>query len=155
MHYVRNYVRIVCGVLFVLAVAVVSIQAAEPRDEAVALVQSAVSYYKANGLEKSIDEFSNTKGQFNKGELYIFVYDLTATMLAHPNPKLVGQNLLELPDATGKNYYRKAIVTIALKDGKGWTDYKYQNPKTKEMENKTTYFEKIDDLIICCGIYKK
>ena len=142
--------------MFFLAVAVVSVQAAEPRDEAVTLVQAAVAYYKTNGLEKSIDEFSNPKGQFSKGEFYVFAYDMNGTMMAHPNnPKLIGQNLLDVPDATSKNFYRKTIITTALKDGKGWVDYKYQNPKTKEQENKTTYFEKADDLIICCGIYKK
>jgi signal transduction histidine kinase len=150
-----RYFRVFFGVLFLLTVAAVSIQAADPRDDAAKLVQSAVTYYKLNGLEKTIDEVSNPKGAFNKGELYVFVYDLSATMLAHPNPKLVGQNLLELPDSTGKNFYRKEIVTTALKEGKGWVNYKYQNPKSKEVEDKSTYFEKIEDIIICCGIYKK
>lgn len=149
-----HYLKMLCGVLVMLCVAVGSVQAAEPRDEAVKLVQAAVAYYKANGLEKAIDEFSNSKGSFNKGELYVFVYDTNATMMAHPNPKLIGQNMLDLPDAAGKKF-RKEIVETATKAGKGWTDYKYQNPKTKEIEDKTTYFEKIDDLIVCCGIYKK
>ena len=149
-----RYLKMVCGMMLFLVVAVVSTQAAEPRDEAVALVQSAVAYYKTNGLEKSIDEFSNPKGQFTKGELYVFVYDVNATMLAHPNPKLVGQNTFDLPDAAGKKF-RKEIVTTAIKDGKGWTDYKYQNPKTKNVDDKTTYYEKVEDLIICCGFYKK
>ena len=150
-----RYLGMLCGVLCLVAIAVVSTQAADPSEEAVKLVQSAAAYYKANGLEKTIDEISNPKGQFAKGELYVFAYDLNATMMAHPNPKLIGQNLLELPDSTGKNFYRKTIITTALKDGKGWVDYKYQNPKSKEIENKTTYFEKADDLVICCGIYKK
>jgi signal transduction histidine kinase len=141
--------------VFFLAVVAVSISAAEPRDEAVKLVQSAVTFYKTNGLEKSLDEYTKPNGPFNQGELYVFVYDSSITMLAHPNPKLVGQNLLELPDATGTNFYRKNIQSIALKDGKGWVDYKYLNPKTKVVEDKTTYFEKVEDLIICCGIYKK
>ena len=149
-----RYLKMVCGVVFLLAVVAVSISAAEPRDEAVKLVQSAVTFYRTNGFEKSLDEFTKPNGMFNKGELYVFVYDLNATMLAHPNPKLVGQNTLDLPDANGKKF-RKEIVTTALKDGKGWTDYKYQNPKSKELEDKSTYYEKVDDIIICCGIYRK
>jgi signal transduction histidine kinase len=150
-----RYLKMLFGALLFLGVAAVASQAADPRDEAVNLVQAAVAYYKANGLEKAIDEFSRPNGQFNKGEMYVFVYDVNINMVAHPNPKLVGQNLLDLPDVTGKNFYRKEIQAKAQKDGKGWTDYKYQNPKSKEVENKTTYFEKIEDLIICCGIYKK
>ena len=149
-----RYLVMLLGVLFGLGCAVNSVQAAEPSEQAVKLVQAAVVFYKANGLEKAMDEFSNPSGAFNKGELYVFVYDQNATMLAHPNAKLIGQNMLELPDASGKKF-RKEITTIALKEGKGWVDYKYQNPKTKAVEDKTTYFEKVDDLIICCGIYKK
>ena len=148
-----RYLGFLFGVLLLVAGAVASVQAAASREDAVHLVQSAVAYYKANGLEKSLDEFAKP-GTFNKGELYIFVYDLNATLLAHPNPKLVGQNMLDLPDITGKKFYRREIVEKAGKDGKGWTDYKYQNPKTKEMEDKTTYFEKVDDLIVCCGVYR-
>ena len=148
-----RYLKIFGAAMFLLALAAVSAQARPTKDDAVKLVQTAVAYYKANGLEKTLDEIPNPKGQFNKGELYVFAYDLNATMVAHPNAKLVGQNMMDLPDNTGKKY-RKEIAEKAAKDGKGWTDYKYQNPKTKEIEDKTTYFEKVDDIIICCGIYK-
>lgn len=149
-----RYLGMLFGVLLLIACAVAPLRAAASKEEAVSLVQSAVAFYKANGLEKALDEFSKPTGQFNKGELYVFVYDLNATLLAHPNPKLVGQNMLDLPDVTGKNFYRREIREKATKDGKGWADYKYQNPKSKEVENKTTYFEKVDDIIVCCGVYR-
>jgi len=122
--------------------------------KAIDLVKKGVSYYKTNGMEKALDELSNPKGQFNSGELYLFVYDLKATMLAHPNNKLIGQNLLDVPDADGKLFRKEIVATVTTK-GSGWTDYKYKNPKTKETESKTTYCEKADELILCCGIYKK
>ena len=150
-----RYLRILGVVVFLLSMVVASVQASEGKEAAVKLVQSAVAYYKANGLEKTLDEIPNPKGAFNKGELYVFIYDLNATLVAHPNAKLVGQNMLDLPDSTGKKFYRREIVSKAAKDGKGWTEYKYQNPKTKEIEDKITYFEKVDDLVICCGIYNK
>jgi cytochrome c len=131
-----------------------SICFADSPEQAVALVKKAVAFYKANGLEKALDEFSNPKGQFKEGEVYIFAYDLTGTMLAHPNPALIGHNLTDVPDADGK-LFRKEFVTTANTKGSGWVDYKYQNPKTKAMELKSTYVEKIEDLIICCGIFKK
>jgi len=126
---------------------------ADSPDQAIGLVKKAVAFYKANGLEKALDEFSNPQGQFKVGEMYIFAYDLTGTMLAHPNPALIGHNLTDVPDADGK-FFRKEFVTVANSKGSGWIDYKYQNPKTKAMERKTTYVEKVDDIIICCGIFK-
>jgi cytochrome c len=140
--------------VFALALSASSACFADSPEQAVGLVKKAVAYYKANGLEKALDEFSNPKGQFKEGEVYIFAYDLTGTMLAHPNPALIGHNLTDVPDADGK-MFRKEFVTVAMTKGSGWVDYKYQNPKTKVMERKTTYVEKADDLIICCGIFKK
>jgi signal transduction histidine kinase len=86
--------------------------------------------------------------------MYVFAYDLTATVLAHPvNPKLIGKNLLDVPDAEGK-LFRKEIVELAKTKGTGWVDYKYKNPQTNTIESKTTYFMKEGDIILCCGIYK-
>lgn len=145
--------RVLIGYLLVVTLMATTTWGGTPKDEAVVLVQNAVAFYKTNGLEKTIDEVSKPSGQFARGELYVFVYDMSATMLAHPNPKLIGQNLLDVPDAAG-NKFRKAIVELAASAGKGWVDYKYQNPKSKMTEDKTTYFEKVDDLVICCGVYK-
>ena len=86
--------------------------------------------------------------------MYVFAYDLTATMVAHPiNAKLVGKNLLDVPDAEGK-LFRKEIVELAKTKGSGWVDYKYKNPQTSKIESKTTYIHKEGDIVLCCGIYK-
>jgi signal transduction histidine kinase len=58
-----------------------------------------------------------------------------------------------MKDPDGKAYVKERI-DIANKDGKGWQDYKFTNPLTKKIEPKTTYLEKVDDMIICCGAYK-
>jgi cytochrome c len=140
--------------VFVLALPAATTCFADSPEQATGLVKKAVAYFKANGLEKALEEFSDPKGQFKEGEVYIFAYDLTGTMLAHPNPALIGHNLTDVPDADGK-LFRKEFVTVAMTKGSGWVDYKYQNPKTKAMERKTTYVEKVEDIIICCGIFKK
>jgi cytochrome c len=140
--------------VFTLAMSATATCFADSPEQATALVKKAVAFYNANGLEKALDEFSNPKGLFKEGEVYIFAYDLTGTMLAHPNPALIGHNLTDVPDADGK-FFRKEFVKLATTQGSGWVDYKYQNPKTKLMERKTTYVEKADDIIICCGIFKK
>ena len=128
--------------------------AASETDEAKGLVEKAVAYYQANGKEKSLKEFSTPGNQFVKGELYVFVYDMTGTIVAHPiNQKLVGMNVLETPDVDGK-FFRKEIIELAKKSGTGWVDYKYKNAKSGKIEQKTTYLKKAGDVIICCGAYK-
>ena len=46
-------------------------------------------------------------------------------------------------------------IEIAKTKGKGGQNYKFINPETKAIENKTAYVEKVDGYIIGCGAYKK
>lgn len=125
-----------------------------PQQEAKALVEAAAAFMKASGKEAALAEFNKAGGQFDKGDLYVFAYDLTATIVAHPkNQKLVGKNLMEVPDTDGK-FFRKEIVQTATASGTGWVDYKYLNPESKKVEAKTTYLQKVGDLVLCCGTYK-
>ena len=127
---------------------------ASAKDDAKALVKNAVAYVKYQGKEKAIAEISKPKGMFDKGETYVFAYDLQGVMLAHPkNPALIGKNLFNIPDSDGK-MFRKEIVEKAKSKGSGWVDYVYLNPETNEIEHKTTYFQKVGDIILCCGVYK-
>ncbi len=128
---------------------------ASGRDDAKDLVKKAAAYVKYQGKEKAVAEISKPRGMFDKGELYVFAYDLQGVMVAHPkNPDLVGKNMVALPDSDGK-LFRKEIVEKAKSKGSGWVDYKYLNPETKELEHKTTYLQKEGDLILCCGAYKE
>jgi len=127
---------------------------AADRDDAKTLVKNAAAYVKYQGKEKALAEISTPKGMFDKGELYVFAYDLQGVMLAHPkNPSLIGQNLMKVPDTEGK-LFRKEIVEKAKSQGSGWVDYVYLNPETNKQEHKTTYFQKVGDIIICCGVYQ-
>ncbi|MDM5181840.1 cache domain-containing protein [Massilia sp. DJPM01] len=131
--------------------------AAEPAtaEEATALVKRGVAFVKANGKDKLIAEVANSKGQFVNGELYLSVWDAKATVLAHgANPKMVGKNVIELKDADEK-YFMKEIVAKAAAPGNGWVDYKWINPVTKQIQAKSAYVEKVDDIIISAGYYKK
>ena len=123
-------------------------------EEAKALMGKAVDYLKANGKEKAFTEFTNPKGKFVDRDLYIFVVDFNGLTLAHGgNAKLVGKDMSELKDADGK-YFIKAFIELAKTKGNGWVDYKWVNPVTKGIENKSTYINKVDDYFLGCGIYK-
>ncbi len=128
--------------------------AVSPADQAKTMVDEAASFFNANGKEKALQEISNPKGKWVKGELYVFAYDLSGVVIAHPiNPKLIGKNLIDGPDAAGKTF-RKDIAEVAKTKGTGWVDYKYKNPSTNKVEDKSTYLRKVGDAIICCGTYK-
>ncbi|RFP18613.1 MULTISPECIES: cache domain-containing protein [unclassified Duganella] len=126
-------------------------------DEAVAMVKKAAEFLKKNGKEKAFAEFNNPKGQFIQKDLYIFAFGANGdgVELANgANIKLVGKNVLEMKDADGK-FLIKDILALGMgKEGKGWVDYKWPNPSTGTVDGKRTYVERVDDVVIGCGIYK-
>ena len=144
----------VLGVAFTLSLLVAFAFASSEMDTAKAMVEKGIAFLKANGKEKALAEFSDPKGQFVKGEVYAFVWDLNAVVIAHPiNQKIIGKNMLEVPDAGGK-LFRKEVVELARTKGSGWVDYKYKNPQTNKIEDKTTFIKKEGDMIIAAGAYK-
>lgn len=123
------------------------------KEDAIQLVGDAAA---ALGKDKAAAtaEIGNPKGRFVKGELYVFAYDLGGTMVAHPiNPKLVGKNLLDVPDAGGK-MFRKEILDGIKASGSATVDYKYKNPQNGAIENKVSYCRKAADLAVCAGYYR-
>lgn len=140
--------------IFATLLLVAGMALATPKDEAMGLVQEAAKLLKAEGREKALQECNKPDGKWVKGELYVFAYDFNGVIVAHPkNAKLVGKNMLEVPDVDGK-LFRKDIVEAAKTKGSGWVDYKYKNPETGKIEEKTTYLLKAGDVIFCCGIYR-
>jgi signal transduction histidine kinase len=133
----------------------VGLSYASGKGAAKALVKKAAAYVKYQGKEKAIAEISKPRGMFDRGEMYVFAYDLQGVMVAHPkNPTLIGKNLIAVPDNDGK-MFRKEIVEKAKTKGSGWVDYVYLNPETNELEHKTTYLQKVGDIILCCGAYRE
>jgi cytochrome c len=143
---------LVVALALVSFLAALSFAAATPKD-AEAWAKKAVEYFKANGKDKALAEFSNPKGEFVKGDLYIYVLSDDGKMLAHPKAALVGKDFMKVKDADGK-LFAVDIVKEAKAKGSGWVDYKCENPTTKKVEAKTVYFEKVDGVIICSGAYK-
>jgi cytochrome c len=124
-------------------------------EEAVAMVHKAIAFMKANGKEKTIAEANNPKGQFVDRDLYVAITDSNGKMLANsPNPRLIGKDLMELKDADGKYFMKNRFESLKTKNGV-WTDYKWLNPITKNIDMKSGYAEKYGDLVFSCGVYKK
>lgn len=123
-------------------------------DEAVAMVKKASAFIKANGKDKAFAEISNPKGRFVDRDLYVTVYDLSSTCLAHGfNPKMVGKNMVDLKDPDGKAFIKERSELAKTRD-QFWVDYRYINPTTKQIGNKSMYTEKVGDLLVSCGVYK-
>ena len=125
------------------------------RDDAVAMVKKGVSYIKANPHDKAYADISDkANAAFHHEDLYLVVYALDGTVKAHgANAKMVGKNLIDLKDIDGKAFVKER-VDMARTHASFWQDYKFTNPENKKIEPKSMYCEKLDDTVVCGGIYK-
>ena len=146
--------KMVAAILVNLFLVSFSFAAGGTADEAIALVDRAVSYVKAEGKAKAFEEFSKPFGQFIDKDLYIFAIDYEGIVMAHGgSPKLVGKDISGLRDSD-RVYFVKGFIELAKTRGRGWFDYKFLNPVTKGIEPKSTYIQKMDTFFLGCGIYK-
>lgn len=129
----------------------------EPSEkDAIAMAERGASFIKQHGKDEMMKRITAKDPDFVQGSLYVDMRDIsTGIVLAHPyNPTIVGKDLTDVPDASGKKY-RREIIELAAKKGKGWVDYMYKNPQSGKIEPKTTYILRVGDVVLEAGIYKK
>jgi len=124
------------------------------KDEAVAMVKKAVAYIKAEGPDKAYPAISNPTGEFVDRDLYIVVYGLDGVVLAHgANAKRIGTNQIDDKDPDGKAFVKER-VELAATHPSFWQTYKFMNPVTHKVEPKEMYCERLDQTVVCGGVYQ-
>jgi signal transduction histidine kinase len=122
--------------------------------EVLAMVAKVVKAISAN-RENTLRTITAKDKQWVSGDLYPVIYDMNGKCLAHgQNSRQVDKNMIELTDADGKKFIRQR-VSLAKTKGKFWQDYKFTDPETKTVLQKSAYCEKADDIIVCAGVYKR
>ena len=145
------------AVLTILLSGIGTVHAAEggaTKPEAEAMVKKGISYIKTNSNEKGYAEIDKKGGQFSDRDLYLVVYGLDGVVRAHgSNPKMVGKNLMELKDIDGKAFVKERVELGKAKPS-FWQEYKFTNPETKKIEPKIAYCERLEQTVVCGGIYQ-
>ena len=130
------------------------------KEEAIAMVKRVQEQFKKDGPELTFKAVSDkSTKEYHDRDLYPFIYDMRGSNkglnVAHgARPALVGKNLIDLKDQDGK-YLIREMVDIANGPGSGWVDYKWPNPITSKIEDKSSYIEKMGDYFVGVGIYKQ
>ncbi len=150
--------RLAVASVLTAVLAVTAVAAEEQRastKEAELLVRKAVEYLKKNGKEKAFAAFNDPAGPFTFRDLYIAAYDLDGKCVAHGQKKdRIGKKMINDKDPDGKLFVAER-VKLAKEKGSGWQDYKFMNPANNKVEQKVAYFERVDDVILVCGAYRK
>lgn len=138
-----------------LSNAVLAADGGASKDDAVSMVKKGVAHVKSAGKDKAYAEFSDkANAAWHKEDLYLVVYGLDGTVHAHgANAKMIGKNLIDLKDIDGKAFVRER-VEMGKKNASFWQDYKFTNPENKKIEPKSMYCERLNESVVCGGIYK-
>ncbi len=125
------------------------------REEAVAMVKRVQDKFRKDGAVATFKAVTDqSTREFHDRDLYPFIYDLTGLCVAHgARPALVGKNLISLKDQDGIHLIRD-MITLATTSGSGWVDYKWPNPITNKIEDKSSYVEKLGDYFVGVGVYR-
>lgn len=124
-------------------------------EEAVTMAKKAAAAIKAD-REKAFAAINDkSNADYHLKDLYVFVGPKAGgPLLAHGvNAALIGKDLEELKDVDGKLFVAE-MRKLANEKGQGWVDYKWSNPVTKKIEQKSSYVESANDVWLGVGIYK-
>jgi cytochrome c len=130
------------------------------KEEAIAMVKRVQEQFKKDGPEATFKAVSDKSvKEYHDRDLYPFVYDMRGANkglnVAHgARPALIGKNLIDLKDQDGK-YLIREMVDLANGPGHGWVDYKWPNPITSKIEDKSSYIEKMGDYFVGVGAYRQ
>lgn len=123
--------------------------------EVVQKVQEAAKLVAEKG-EAAFQTINDKNGPFMWKDTYCFVFDMSGTIVAHPEkPGLIGKNLMNTKDVKGKIFAAEFVSIAKSPEGKGWSDYYWPKPGEKEPSLKVSYIMKVPgkDYFVGAGIY--
>jgi TRAP-type uncharacterized transport system substrate-binding protein len=151
---------VICSVLIMgaalAATPVPRSEAAEfgTRDEAVALVRRVQEKFKKEGPDATFNAINN--GAFNDRDLYPFVHTIDGNLHVANGafPGIRGKNLHDMKDQDGKFTTQDFMRIATTPPYRGWSDFRWRNPKTASVDDKSAWIERMGDYVIGIGIYK-
>ncbi|WP_116871299.1 cache domain-containing protein [Vibrio splendidus] len=116
------------------------------------LLAKAVIHVQTEG-DESVKDFMSDP-EYIDGELYVFALGIDGQFLASGGSSmvLVGDSVLDTQDVYGNPFFRE-MITKAVHNGFGEVEYHWTNPTDRMGEPKTTFFERVGDVIVAVGYY--
>ncbi len=127
------------------------------------LVLSVILIFGTSALPVGAAEFGTreeaaamVRRGFADRDLYPFVAEV-ATGLCVANgvtPAVTGKILIDLKDQDGRFIIQEFIKIATATPGRGWIDYRWLNPVTKTIEDKTALIERMGTYYVGVGVYR-
>lgn len=140
------------GLVIILAVSASAIEKEELLKVKTKMEEAAK--YLSEKKEAVLPEFNDKNSRWLQ-EPYVTVVELNGLFLSHPNPAMVGKNLLHLTDGKGKKFILEG-ANVANTRGRGWIEYWWNKPGEKEPAHKVSFVMKVPNTnwFMVSGIYE-
>jgi len=122
------------------------------RDEAVAMVHRVQDIFKKLGAEGTFAAIKRKAPGTVDRDLYAYIVDQNGVVMANGviPTMTTGTNLWNFRDQNGKYFMREQVA--ACKAGQGWVDFRWLSPVTQQIDDKSSYIERIGDTTYCIGV---
>jgi uncharacterized protein len=126
------------------------------REEAVAMVKRVQEKFRKDGAEVTFRALNSNAPGFLDRDLFPFVHKIDGTQLVANGqfPVMRGKNLHDLKDQDGKFTTQEFMKIATTPPYHGWSDYRWLNPKTNTIEDKSAWIERMGEYFVGVGIYK-
>jgi uncharacterized protein len=158
MRFPAVAVSVLIFATFLFATSVLPVGAVEfgTRDEAMAMVRHVQEKFKKDGPEATFRAINGNAAGFMDRDLFPYVHKLDGTQLVAAGfpASIRGKNLHDLKDQDGKFFVQEFIKVATTPPYHGWVDYRFLNPKTNTIDDKSAWIERMGDYLVGVGVYK-
>lgn len=109
-------------------------------EHAQALATAAADLVAQKGLADACRVMEAPGSRFNQGDTYAFIMDMKGVWRCFPpKPKVEGESAYDIRDPDGKAMLPEQIAVVRSPAGRGWVDYRWNNPATGKIQPKRSF----------------
>ena len=138
--------------LLVLLTALPAATQADPMLRAQQLAERVAAIIETEGIEGARAALDESEQNFRDGELYAWVLDTYGVVVLHPDPVMIGLDLIMLRDLTARVFIAE-ILLHAHSEDRFWDEYTGVNPDTNKVTVKRQWIIKVGDHIVGAGAW--
>lgn len=141
--------------IFILIFWTSSVRADAPdRKIALWIANQVVNYIHEIGISGLQQEMFGENQAFRYRDIYAFVLDEEANMIAHgANKALVGRNMYNIRNSDGVFVFQHMQNQLGSYPDK-WVSYRWANPINNKIQEKDVYIKKVKGFYVAVGIYQ-
>jgi uncharacterized protein len=126
------------------------------REDAVAMVRRVQEKFKKEGPDATFRAINRNAPGFMDRDLFPYVHKIDGTQLVAAGfpASIRGRNLHDLKDQDGKFFVQEFVRVATTPPYHGWVDYRFLNPKTNTIDDKSAWIERMGDYLVGVGVYK-